>query len=65
MKTIKLDIIGMNCGHCVMAVKKELQKLELENFEVEIGQAEIKFEESKSSENQILAAVEEAGFKVA
>jgi copper chaperone CopZ len=35
MKTV-IIIDGMSCQHCVMAVKKEIQKLEIKNLEVKL-----------------------------
>lgn len=64
MITKKINIEGMSCGHCVMAVKKELSKIEVDSFDVQIGSATIQFEETKVSEEQIESAIEEAGYKV-
>jgi copper chaperone len=61
-KTIMID--GMSCQHCVMAVKKELQKLDLQNLDVKIGEATIEFDENKLNEQSIKAAIEEAGYAV-
>ena len=53
MKTIfKID--GMSCQHCVMAVKKEIQKLDVKNLDVKIGEASVEFDES----------IEQAGYIV-
>ena len=61
----KIFIIeNMNCNHCVMAVKKELSKLNLDSFQVEIGSAKINYDESKTKDEQIVKAIEEAGYKV-
>ena len=57
-------IEGMTCSHCVMAVKMELKNLVLENFEVEIGSAKVKFDDNKVSEEEIINAIDEAGYKV-
>lgn len=65
MKEKSIQINGMNCNHCVMAVRKELLKLELESAEVAIGSAKVVFDESKTTEAQIEAAIVEAGFEVA
>jgi copper chaperone len=61
-KEFKID--GMTCGHCVMAVKRELSKLNLESAEVEIGTAQVKFDETKIDSSTIENAISEAGFKV-
>jgi copper chaperone len=57
-------INGMNCNHCVMAVKKELSKLSLESSEVQIGSVKVSFDETKVTEQQIEEAIVEAGFEV-
>lgn len=64
MKEINLTISGMSCNHCVMAVKKEFSKLNLETSEVQIGSAKVTYNETQITEKQIKDAVEEAGFKV-
>jgi copper chaperone len=64
MKKITHEISGMSCNHCVMSVKKELSKLALESYNVQIGSAEIVYDEEKSNNKKIIAAIEEAGFKV-
>jgi copper chaperone len=60
-----LNIEGMSCGHCVMAVRKELSKhpgIFVE--EVEVGKAVVKFDESKVSDADVKQAVESAGYPV-
>jgi len=64
MKIEILKIEGMSCHHCVMAVKKELSKLDLKLLDVEIGSAKIEYDESKVTEQNIKDAVVEAGYKV-
>jgi copper chaperone len=59
---IKID--GMTCQHCIMAVKKEIQKLDIQNFEVVIGEVSVEFDENKVSQENIKQAVAEAGFVV-
>lgn len=61
-KTIKIN--GMSCQHCVMAVKKELQKLELKNLEVKIGEAFVEFDEELTSLENVIDAIVEAGYEV-
>ena len=65
MKTQELKIEGMSCNHCIMAVKKELGKLESVKVEdVQIGSAKVQYDENKVSEKELSAAIEEAGYKV-
>ena len=64
MKVESFKIEGMSCNHCVMAVKKELSKLDLKLLEVSIGSAKIEYDESKLPVQKIKEAVEEAGYKV-
>lgn len=61
---ITLKIEGMSCNHCVMAVQKNLAKLNLKKFEVTIGSAIVDFDENKITEKKIIESVEEAGYKV-
>ena len=65
MKTQEFKIEGMSCGHCVMAVRKELGKLDnIKIDDVQIGKVKVEFDESKTEESRIINAIEEAGFKV-
>ncbi len=65
MKQETLKIEGMSCGHCVMAVKKELSKLEnVKVNDVQIGSADVEFDETKVNEKILADAIEEAGYKV-
>lgn len=61
-QTIKIE--GMTCQHCVMAVKKRLQKLDPQNLDVKIGEATIEYDQTKINEGSIKASIEEAGYKV-
>ena len=61
-KTIKID--GMTCNHCLISVEKNLSKLNLNKIKVEIGSAEVEFDESKISEEEIIKSIEEAGYQV-
>ncbi len=61
--TIKID--GMSCQHCVMRVKKAVDGVDgVSSSEVEIGTAKVVFDESKTSEDAIKAAITNAGYKV-
>lgn len=61
-KIFKIE--GMSCGHCVMAVKKELVKISLEKSDVKIGEAVVDFNENLVTEKDIADAIEKAGYKV-
>ena len=61
-KIFKID--GMSCNHCVMSVSKSLSKLNLNDLKVKIGSAEVDYNENKSNENEVVKAIEEAGYKV-
>ncbi|MFA5806180.1 MAG: heavy-metal-associated domain-containing protein [Melioribacteraceae bacterium] len=60
----KYKIEGMTCNHCVIAVKKELSKLNLTTIEVEIGLAKVNFDETKVSPSEIENAISNSGYKV-
>ena len=60
--TLKID--GMSCNHCVMAVQKNLSKINLIKFEVAIGSAKVEFDEKEIAEKVIIKAIEEAGYQV-
>jgi copper chaperone len=65
MKTVDLKIEGMHCGHCVMAVRKELSKLANVSVEdVQIGSATLRIDETMVTADQLAKAVEEAGYRV-
>ncbi len=60
----EFKIEGMSCGHCVMAVEKELNKLDIKNKKVEIGSAKIEFDPDKVSEEDIKNSITESGYIV-
>jgi copper chaperone len=60
-----LTIRGMNCGHCVTAVRRELERLEgVRVRDVRIGGATVTFDDTRVRRQQIDHAVEQAGFEV-
>ncbi len=61
-QTIKIE--GMTCGGCVAGVKGALDRVGVEKKEVEIGSATIHFDEEKISLDQIVEAIEDAGYDV-
>lgn len=64
MKSEKLIIEGMSCGHCAMRVKKELSKLDINIKDVKPGSADVEYDENKVSRSELVKAVDEAGYKV-
>ena len=60
----KFNVNGMSCGHCVMAVEKELDKLDVNSIKVEIGSVKVAYEPEKINKEKIIKAIEEAGYKV-
>lgn len=65
MKFQELKIEGMSCNHCVMAVKKELEKLQSIIVEkADIGYAKVQYDENKITREDLTKAVDEAGYKL-
>lgn len=65
MKTTKLTIGGMSCGHCVAAVAKALEAVEgVEVHEVAIGHVELSLENPAASLDDVTHAIERAGYSV-
>jgi copper chaperone len=64
MQQETLQIDGMTCNHCLMAVKKALAALPLASAEVAIGSANISFDPDKITLSAIVAAIETAGYRV-
>ena len=65
MAEINLKIEGMSCQHCVMSVKNAIEGIEgVASSDVSVGAAAIKFDDSKTDENTIAAAVQNAGYRV-
>ena len=65
MTVKELKIEGMSCGHCIMAVKKEISKLtDVFVDDVQVGSAKVRYDENKVTEKNIVEAIEEAGYKV-
>ncbi|MCX8104641.1 MAG: cation transporter [Ignavibacterium album] len=62
--TIQIKVEGMSCHHCVMAVQKELNKINAKDFKVEIGLVEIDPEKNNLTKEQIKHAIEKAGYIV-
>lgn len=60
-----LQIDGMSCDHCVSAVRSALEALEAVTVhEVDVGTAEVAFDSSAISREQIAEAIDDAGFEL-
>lgn len=63
--TETITINGMNCGHCVVAVRQALQEIDhLDVQEVAIGSAQIHRDPNKVNDRQIVEAIEDSGYTV-
>jgi copper chaperone len=63
MHKLELEIEGMSCNHCVTAVAEALGELPgVSVDEVRIGAAEVSYQPEKVSPQQIVLAVEDAGY---
>ena len=64
MSKIEINIEGMTCGHCAMSVTNELATLEgVSNVQVDHASGKATVESNGVSEEQLAAAVEEAGYQ--
>ncbi|MEP7217290.1 MAG: cation transporter [Bacteroidota bacterium] len=64
-RTETVTIEGMTCGHCVMAVRQALSKIEgVVLQDVAIGSATISYDPDEVSAEAIDGAIEDAGFTV-
>jgi len=65
MKEHEYSIEGMSCAHCVMSVRKSLEKIPgVKVTEVVIGRARLNLDETKVSEEDIERAINDAGYAV-
>jgi copper chaperone len=66
MTNINLKIEGMSCGHCVMNVKKAVDALAgADSSDVSVGSASVTFDEHKTGKDEVVKAVQRAGYRVA
>lgn len=60
-----IEIGGMTCGHCVMAVKNALAEVEgVTAEEVRVGRATVSFDESAVTAESIAEKIRDAGYTV-
>jgi copper chaperone CopZ len=66
MKELEINVEGMNCDHCKMAVESELKEVVgVSNAEVNLEAKNVKvnLEDESLSLNKLYNAIEEAGFE--
>lgn len=66
MKTTRLKISGMTCGHCADTVQKALSNqpgVRTATVHLDSGAAEVEYEEGRVAPEQMIAAVEEQGYR--
>jgi copper chaperone CopZ len=64
-KTTVLNVPDMTCGHCELTVKEALDGLDgVRSAKADhvTGNVEVSYEEDKVTDEQLLGAVEEAGY---
>ena len=62
-KTLSID--GMHCEHCVEVVRQALGKIEnLTVEDVEVGAARVAYDSSGVTEQQLAAAIDDAGYEL-
>lgn len=65
LKTVRVDIDGMSCSHCVATVRDALQRVRgAEVQSVEIGRALVAIDGESGSTAAIETAIDETGFRV-
>lgn len=62
-----IQIKGMSCSHCVMAVTKALSGIDgVQNVKVDLARGEASFDETKPVDRAVIAErIRKAGFDVA
>jgi len=60
----QFEIQGMSCGHCVLAVEKKLNDLDLIKKQVKIGSVKVEYDPAIVSEKIIKNKIKEAGYLV-
>jgi copper chaperone len=68
MIDVTLAVSDMSCGHCKAAVEGEVNRLsgvKHSNADVGKGTVEVAYDESRVSTEQLIQAIEKAGYTVA
>lgn len=67
MATTTLQVKGMSCGHCKMAVEnalKELDGVTQAEVNLEAGKVDVTFDDSKVTVDAMKEAIEDQGYDV-
>jgi copper chaperone len=65
MKTARIEITGMSCGHCVDAVETALRSragVRAAKVDLTAGTAEVEYEEREVGPEDLIAAVTNEGY---
>ncbi len=62
MKVETLNVNGMSCGHCVIALQNELEDKGITVKEISVGRAVIEYDEKTINPEVVGEAVKEAGY---
>lgn len=60
----KIKISGMSCTHCVKSIEEAIKVLPLDSFVVALNILDVEYDETKVTKAEIVAAIEEDGYKV-
>ena len=65
MADVTIKIEGMSCMHCVGRVKQALEAIDgVTGASVEVGTASVSFDDSKTDQSALEAAITQAGYKI-
>lgn len=65
MAEANLEIGGMSCEHCVMRVRKAVDRLAgVSQTDVSVGAAKITYDETRVKKEELADAIEKAGYRV-
>jgi len=62
MKVETLNVSGMSCGHCVIALQNELEDKGITVKEISVGRAVIEYDDTAITPDAVTDAVKEAGY---
>ena len=66
MSTTTYEVTGMTCGHCVQAVTTEIENIDgVHSVQVDLETGKVDVEGENFTDEQVAAAVDEAGYALA